>query len=459
MFPVQIPDHITRDKGRSAELRVYEILSEQLSDKFVCYYSRPWHQFTPDGHEKDGEADFVVAHPDLGMLVIEVKGGRVSCRERDEQWLSKDRYGIEYKIKNPVAQARTSKHNLLRMIKESRDWRPRFIRICHGVILPDNTRPQRPMGADAPLGIFAFGSDLGQLGDWVAERLGRTDDGDGIGGLGQDGMAALHTLLSTRFELRPHLARALSDDIRHIERLTAEQFWVLDALDENAQMSISCATGTGKTLLALEKALRTADEGKRTLLVCFNNALAAYLKKLAGDQENLVVASFHGLCGSMARLAGHEVPKNQSVDFYNRILPESLFSAVDAKPELRFDAIIIDEGQDFTDDWLDTLRLADDHGQFRAVCRLGRRGVRIVQLIDEIFDFPLYTVEPGHDIRIRHLLYQCDNLHRTILSACGIHEIILNEPSPSRPETLGEVGEGRRRCIISYIPSQSRYSP
>lgn len=357
MYPTRIPEHIIRDKSRSAEIRIYDLLSQQLSDKFVCYYSRPWHRFTPDGQEKDGEADFVIAHPEMGFLVLEIKGGRVTCREGDEQWLSKDRYGIEYRIKNPVDQARNSKYRLLELLKASKDWKSRFITIRHGVILPDNSRPNRALASDAPLELFAFGDDLNHLDDWVASRFCAVDGSAEQHPLGLDGMEALHRLLSTRFELRPHLARSLSDDMKHIERLTAEQSWILDALEENPQMTVSGAAGTGKTILALEKAMRAATSGKRTLFVCFNVALAFHLKEIAGAQENLIVASFHGLCGTMANIAGIEIEKTQSGDFYARILPEALISAIDKKPELLFDTIVIDEGQDFIDDWLDTLRL------------------------------------------------------------------------------------------------------
>jgi KaiC/GvpD/RAD55 family RecA-like ATPase len=45
-------------------------------------------------------------------------------------------------------------------------------------------------------------------------------------------------------------------------------------------MAVAGAAGTGKTLLALEKAMRCAESGQRTLLTCYNNALAAYLKRL-----------------------------------------------------------------------------------------------------------------------------------------------------------------------------------
>ena len=38
-----------------------------------------------DGSEKDGEADFLIAHPESGFLSIEVKGGRISVTENN-QW-------------------------------------------------------------------------------------------------------------------------------------------------------------------------------------------------------------------------------------------------------------------------------------------------------------------------------------------------------------------------------------
>ena len=56
----------------------------------------------------------------------------------DGQWHSTDRYGIRRGIKNPVEQAKSSKHQLLKKLKESSRWSPRFICVRHGVILTDN---------------------------------------------------------------------------------------------------------------------------------------------------------------------------------------------------------------------------------------------------------------------------------------------------------------------------------
>src|SRR2546430_322284 len=67
VYPDVLPDYILRDPLRAAERKVYAALAQQLSDAYVVFYSRPWLGTSPDGTEIDGEADFVVAHPDQGM--------------------------------------------------------------------------------------------------------------------------------------------------------------------------------------------------------------------------------------------------------------------------------------------------------------------------------------------------------------------------------------------------------
>lgn len=353
MFPQTIPDVVLRDKNRSAEIKVYGLFKEQLSDRYACYYSRPWHWFAPDGAERDGEADFVLAHPDLGILIIEVKGGRVSCRSKDGQWISIDRHDISYDIKNPVDQAKRSKYRFIELLQKSRDWRPRRFNAFHAAILPDSARPKNALGADAPLELFAFGNDLETLNVWVEQRM--RDTGDGA--LGHDGMEALHRVLATKFELRPHLARTISDDQKHIERLTAEQSWIIESLDENPQMSVSGPAGTGKTILALERAMRSSAAGKRTLFTCYNSALAGHLRNRCGTVENLTIGSFHSVCRQLATQADVPVADVPDALLYAKVLPEALITAIGFKGELRFDSVVVDEGQDFKDDWLLALRL------------------------------------------------------------------------------------------------------
>lgn len=367
MYPRVVPEYIRKDHHRRAEMVVYDSLEAQLPNDYICYYSRPWLGLKSDGEEIDGEADFVVAHRDFGMLVIEVKGGRVSRREIDGQWLSANKFG-EYEIKDPVNQARSNKYNLLKKLRDMPGWGHRFITARHGVILPDSARPKKDLGADAPLKLFAFGDDMSGLKAWVEQRLSGADEEPAGNGFGADGLATLRQLLAVSFELRPHLGQALAADGKLIERLTLQQYNVLDSLSDNPQMAISGGAGTGKTLLAIEKAMRDAEAGKRTLLVCFNAALGNHLETLCNGVAGLDAGSFHSICGRLATKAGLSVSlQSQSPDFFETLLPNALTDAVTQNPELGYDAIIVDEGQDFRDFWLTALKLClrdEDESEF-----------------------------------------------------------------------------------------------
>ncbi|PWE48712.1 hypothetical protein DEM26_16560 [Thioclava sp. NG1] len=357
MYPREVPQHVLDNPKLSSEVRVYERMRDKLSGDYNCYYSRSWHEADRDGAEFDGEADFIVAHAKYGLLFLEVKGGRVSCREKDGQWLSEDRDGFKFRIKNPISQARSSKHHFLRRLNTSRALSGRFIRARHGAILPGSVRPRRALAPDAPLEIIAFGDDMETLDRWISHRMTEGDD-QRESPLGLDGLRALEELLSSHFELKAHIGISLADDARTIERLTAEQSWILDSLADNKEMAISGGAGSGKTVLAVEKAIRSAAEGRRTLLTCYNAPLAAHLRAVTQGNECLVVASFHALCRALAQKAGVELPSHGAQSMFDHRLPDALVEAVSNDPDLGFETVVIDEGQDFHDSWLHALRLS-----------------------------------------------------------------------------------------------------
>lgn len=356
MYPRELPRHVLENPKLSSEVRVYERMRDKLPGDYNCYYSRSWHEADRDGAEFDGEADFIVAHAEHGLLFVEVKGGRVSCREADGQWISEDRDGFKFRIKNPLSQARSSKHHFLKRLNASRALSGRFVRARHGAILPGSARPRRALAPDAPLEIIAFGDDMETLDRWIVRRMTEGDD-HRESALGLDGLRALEELLASHFELRAHIGISLADDARTIERLTAEQSWILDSLADNKEMAISGGAGSGKTVLAVEKATRSAADGRRTLLTCYNAPLATHLRTICQGNEGLVVASFHALCRAFAQKAGVELPSDGDQSVFDHLLPEALVEAVSNNPDLGFDTVIIDEGQDFRDSWLHALRL------------------------------------------------------------------------------------------------------
>jgi len=351
MFPSQIPDEIRDDPRREAECLVYDELNNQLDENFHVYYSSPWLQMHPDGREVEGEADFIVAHPDLGILCLEVKGGGVSL-DSDGQWRSTDRHKITYKIKNPVKQARDSKFALRNKLKKSSKWDPdKWVTDRHGVILPGVKRDSRDLRPDMPLELFAFNDDLPHLKSWIFSRFKQSDP-DSMGRndpLGRDGVAAIDDLIARPIRMKVPLSTYVGNDLKRIETLTIRQYNIIRSLERNPRMAISGAAGTGKTILALHKAQLLAESGKRVLLLCYNHPLSCYLNLKTAKTNNIIVNTFHGFYNQVIQSA----EKFSFIVSDNSRLDMNLFidAFIDSGFE-EFDALIIDEGQDFEDEWL-----------------------------------------------------------------------------------------------------------
>ena len=354
IWPRQLPIASRNDPRRRAEVKVYDRLASELSDEFHVFYSSPWLTVDRFGNERDGECDFIVAHERLGILAIEVKGGGIDYIPESDQWTSTDEFGVVHNIKNPVEQARSAKHQILDKLKKSGKWIRRWITLRHGVIFPDAATPSGNLGADRPTRIFCatyrFRTDLvGWINCRFRDHSGTHQDGDS---LGRDGITALESLFAAPFTLSFRISAAISDDVRNLDLLEHQQFLVLDCISNLPRTRIEGAAGTGKTVLALEAAARSGNEGKHTLLICYNSALGKELRRRLSSVANVTVMNFHSLCLSLATTAGLSIePKNNEQSYYEDYLPELLMRAVNCDATRRFDCIIVDEGQDFLDNW------------------------------------------------------------------------------------------------------------
>lgn len=352
MFPATIPAEIARDPKRKAEISVYERLRRQLGDEFHVFYSSPWLGTRPDGSEVDGEADFLVAHEVLGLLAIEVKGGGIRI-DSDNNWTSTDRFGIERRIRNPVQQARASKHQLIEKLRKSDKWRPRFIRARHGVILPDVERPSNDMRPDMPLHLFAFANDMRHLDAWVRSRFRsaeETESSEKVAHLGADGLTAIDDLLAGPIRLLVKLRTTIDETVRDISLRTADQVWVLRELEDHRRMKVVGAAGTGKTILAVEKSLMLAREGLRTLLLCYNRPLSLHLASLVVGEPLITCSGFDAFARKVADQAGVAVGGKSTEELADALIDNFVEAGME-----EFDAVVIDEGQDFRDGWLRSL--------------------------------------------------------------------------------------------------------
>lgn len=349
IYPERLPESLLLDPKRSAERAVYTALS-QLSAPFVIFYSVSWLSRSPNSDAQDGEADFVVAHPDLGLLVLEVKGGSIQYDAPTGIWTSRNRAGEIFTIKDPVAQARTNKYALLKKLQELPHWPSQWLTIGHAVAFPDVYTHPVQLRPDLPLEIILDRASLENLEDAIRRAFAFYHSADGRNGaLRPDRLQILTDLLAKSFQLRTPLGVELAyEDARLIE-LTEQQMRVLDLLSYQRRAAIQGCAGSGKTMLALEKARRLAAEGFEVLLACFNVPLARYLAEHAPDGVN--VFHFHGLCEALIKEAGlKEIPPRDPEIYYSKFLPDLMLEAVEILGS-RFDAIIVDEGQDFIESW------------------------------------------------------------------------------------------------------------
>ena len=353
MWPKKLPQSVLEDPRRKAEVRVYNKLSDVLEDRFTVFYSSPWLGTDHLGNEKDGECDFLIAHPEHGILAIEVKGGEISYDAAEDQWKSRDGHGFVHRIKDPVTQARSAKHELLRRLAGSPRWPNRHIHASHGVIFPGAGAPPRDLGADRPARIFCCSRELNTgLRAWVSQRMNEGSRPENCQPLGADGVAALERLLAQPFTLNFRIGAALADAGDTFRTLEPSQYHVLDTISEIPRALIRGGAGTGKTVVAIEEALRSAAAGRRTLLTCHSRPLAANLERQLNDVENLTVVGFHSLCGRMAREGQVPVPSGVTErELYETTLPEILYEAMGALPSARWDTVIVDEAQDFRTEW------------------------------------------------------------------------------------------------------------
>jgi superfamily I DNA and RNA helicase len=166
--------------------------------------------------------------------------------------------------------------------------------------------------------------------------------------------------LTSTFQLVPALWREVEDQERRLFRFTEDQLNILKVLQSHVRAAILGVAGSGKTVLAIAKARSFADEGKRVLFLCFNEMLAEWLRLQlpAAYCDSVSIRNYHKLCHEWVKAAGLVWPK--AVDeaaFFRSEAPKLLEQAIDLLPERCFDAVVVDEGQDFMPAWWDTVEL------------------------------------------------------------------------------------------------------
>jgi hypothetical protein len=310
----------------------------------------------------EGEADFVVIAPNVGVLIVEVKSHDYVHFEDGVWHLGTQKPAT----RGPFKQASQAEHSIRKYLKRKQVELRSVPIISAAWFTAVRARTTLPTSSEWHDWEVLDSEDL--KNDPIAAirrtlkagtaHLDSAFPGFSYGGVGPDLANAnrIALLLRPNFEVG-----VVAGDLRHARKgelvqFVEEQYEALDSMADNRAVLFTGPAGSGKTFLAMEAARRELAMSKRGRLICFNSLLGKRLAADMPDDPKLTVGTLHR---QMLTHAGLNAPAAADGDFWNRELPERAFEGlVEAGDDAQGDFLIIDEIQDLlTEPYLDVLDL------------------------------------------------------------------------------------------------------
>ncbi|MDR6226889.1 DEAD/DEAH box helicase [Desmospora profundinema] len=377
---VTIPETMPK-KATAGETLLFRTLKRYLTEEYVVYYEPDIQGWRPD---------FVIIGPELGLLVLEVKDYTRSTlvELNPDQWTIRNGAGEEVTVVSPLKQARDYAFRIADKLKRDRDLvqtegkhRSKLkFPFGYGVVFTrltkaDLAREELLAVVDPKLTLTR--EEIDPEREAFSEILLRQK------------LSRMFTVsFSLKEPLRPldiqRIRFHLFPEVRiggKVTKKVSYQDYVLLSLDDLETMDlhqeslakqigdkhrlIRGVAGSGKTLILASRAAILAREHPdwEILILCYNISLSRFIHDMveqkwsqSGDglddegegercysadgRKQITVRHFHEWLHRDLKITEEEIP--QAVEEWEagkRMLP-------------RYDAILIDEGQDFAPEWL-----------------------------------------------------------------------------------------------------------
>ncbi len=334
MYPKNINEYMPTDSERI----VYQELKNQLPDSFDVFYSVSWTSYNA-GRLVKSEADFVVASPDYGFLCLEVKGGN-GIRIEDNVWYLSDAAHGERKLNmSPYDQAEKNMYYFNKVFSNKYNMRYSGT-FGAGVIFPFY-----PIGEDVELSnrdreCTIDSNDLNNLYDRIKKMFrlwGGASYGRRFYPISQHN--AFLELIRDRLAISAAagaLVRYKDQQLNVINRVQDNYIYLLSNVK---QFYIRGGAGTGKTWIAMKMAKNAAEtSGQKVLFLCASKPLAEMVRSHIGDAVD--VKDIHSLFQNV--ISNFET-------FHEPTFIGLSNNLIENCP--KYDAIFVDEAQDFTSEW------------------------------------------------------------------------------------------------------------
>lgn len=369
-----IPDNVETFKTEG-EMRFYRFLDSvaKPDNAYLVWY-------TPDVRGK--EPDFILYSSSVGLVIFEVKDWAINqILEANPHQFVLQMGNRESTRQNPMQQAGDYKGDVMDKIKA--DGRLLATDPVHhgnvkipincGVVFPNINKfdyLKNGFGAVVPEDKIFFWDDLDPNSDICSDETGK----------------CFQRTLSKNFA--PQFKFSISQkEFHHLRQLVfpvvrinlpdrsaeteyAKRIDRLSVLDHNQEAMarkfdgghriITGPSGSGKSLVLVHKAAflkQYNPDIHNILFVCYNITLVNYVKRLLSEKKvplgdaGVTVCHFYELC---SQIIGEEVAyEKEGADYYDMVVQEAISRLQEYQK--KYDAILVDEGQDFSKDMLKTV--------------------------------------------------------------------------------------------------------
>lgn len=347
MGPIVIPAK-PNFRSRSEE-NVYQALLEALSsdDVIICNF-----EFT-DLNLGDVEIDFIILLKDMGVVIVEVKGGHISFDGQD--WVQSD--SKSSRAIHPAAQAKRNMNTFREFLRNR--WSQGNVKSDWIICFPDS-QVKVSNSPDLPIEKIVDKNNLKFILSTIKNNLNTKSNAAAPSGKAWIDAALAHIKPKSLQEIDKE--SALGNNYAHIKELTHQSIELLGQLSDNEKFIVYGPAGSGKTWLAFEQAKIWIEQGLKIGIVAYNRGLVSYLNKKGLElQEGArpeFIGTFHEFAKRIGTTAGAPANYNEESDPYANALIQA---AEKLSEEEKFDAFIVDEAQDFMSSWWTTLEISLRH--------------------------------------------------------------------------------------------------
>lgn len=320
--------------------------------------------------------DVVLLHPEIGLQIIEVKDWAPGLYQSENTSIQDQKTGKWRTIREFSVRVRNGDWQIIESpIKQVERYRDNLINLYMpklGEAIDDNSKKLAPL----KLSIY-----LHRMKNQEAQELIHVDISQCVV-FGHDALSAenLKSIVPDYDRKQSYyMTDIIADELRTwlmppfhaVEQgtdieLTRQQLKYSRSAPNTKQI-LHGVPGSGKTLVLAQRAAYAASKGKKVLILTFNITLWHYIHdqvkraRFAFDWTNIEIRHFHQFCWNYFSENDIERENVSTGDnYYGVVVPQKVIKYMTEGRNIlkrQYDAILIDEGQDYEELWYKALEV------------------------------------------------------------------------------------------------------